>query len=179
VTAVALWYAAERPKWTDVAQAWGSMGASVLTFFALVATVWLARLDRKRSAALLEEEVRRGQDALREQRAEAAAEQLRIFQLSTLLRIIDLYSELAAAAPSDQPTRTRVATALRALLSCLPEDVATLVRYDTDIINTARSQNAAATWLRRSGRPLQRPVPAELVAAEIESNIARFLPQAR
>ncbi len=163
-----------KPPWTDVAQAWGTIVASMVTFLALVVTIALARADRKRSEADLHAEIKRGEDALRRERSEAAQEQLRTFQLQTLLRVIDLYAELRAAA--QETPRARVDTSLRALLLCLPEEIATLVRYDTGIAVTTGSQTLAERWVNDHGGRLHRPVPQELVGLELEANVRSLLP---
>ena len=170
--------ATDAPKWTDIAQAWGSLVASMLTLLALAATIWLAYIDRKRSDAALQDEIRRGQDEIRRERALATSEQLRLFRLDTLMKIVDTYTQYTATSTGNQGDRARLEASIRALLHCIPDDLATLIRLDVNVVHTKKSQGIARAWMERNHRPPQRPVPPELVALEIEDNIERLLPRA-
>lgn len=167
--------AADTPKWTDVAQAWGGLSASFLTLATLIVTIIITITDRRRAQAQLGEERRRADDRLREDLQRTATEQLRIFYLQTLLQIIDSYVEISSASGADE--KKYATQRIRAYLHAVPEDIASLIRFEYNPLISDSSRRKAQMFADGRGRALQRPMPGDLILAELEENLRQFLPQ--
>jgi heme exporter protein D len=160
-------------QWTDAAEAWGAIASSMLTLAALVTTIVLAVADRRRSAKELREERRRGTRLLAAERRNSTMLQLRTFRISNLVETLTLYSEYKVA--SDPDGRRRLEIALDARLRTLPDEVASVVRFDTQLALSEAALSRAHEVAAARGKALVRPVAMDLVGWEAQENVERIL----
>jgi hypothetical protein len=167
--------ASDKPKWTDVVLAWGGLSASILTLATLITTIAITIADRRRAQAQLSEERQRADKKLREELQRTASEQRRIFYLQTLLKIIDSYVEISSATDVDE--KKRATQKSRAYLHAMPDEVASLMRFEYDPFISESSRRMAQVFANKLGRALQRPVPSDWILTELEEDLGQFLPQ--
>ncbi len=167
--------AADKPKWTDVLQAWGGLSASILTLATLITTIIITITDRRRAQAQLSEERRRADQKLREELQRNAAEQLRIFYLQTLLTIIDSYVGITSATDIDE--KKHAIQKIRAYLHAMPDESASLIRFEYEPLISESSRRKAQVFANKLGRALQRPVPSDWILGELKEDLSQFLPQ--
>ena len=165
----------DKPKWTDVVQAWGMLSASILTLATLITTICITIIDRRRAQVELSEERRRADNKLREELQRTAAEQLRIFYLQTLLKIVDSYVEISSAADIDE--KKRETHKIRANLHAMPDEIASLIRFEYEPFISESSRRKAQVFANKLGRALQRPVPTDWILTELNEDLSQFLPQ--
>lgn len=161
-------------QWTDIASAWGTVAASILTFLTLVTTIVITIADRRAAAKRLLEERETASRNLLQERRRLAADQTRAFILNGLMRLVELHTAAAGAATPDKT----VSESIKAVLMSLPESVATLLRLEYEESLTADQRECANRLLKQFGDDTLRPIPSEWIRRELRMNIQDYLPGA-